>query len=66
MEYQKDWTGSLVVDGYPVYETLIGQNKGIAMTGCWTHARRNFADLYKASKAPRAEMVVSKLPVNSY
>ncbi|MNN34587.1 Transposase IS66 family protein [compost metagenome] len=60
-EYLKDWAGSLVVDGYPAYETLAGQNKGIALTGCWAHARRNFADLYKASKDPRAEMAVRQI-----
>lgn len=54
VEYLKGWAGNLVVDGYAAYETLVGQNKGIAQTGCWTHARRNFADLYKASKDPGA------------
>ena len=61
VEYLKDWTGSLVVDGYPAYETLAGQNKGIALTGCWAHARRNFAELYKASQDPRAEMAVRQI-----
>ncbi|MFI3014225.1 IS66 family transposase [Klebsiella aerogenes] len=60
-EYLKGWSGSLVVDGYPAYETLAGQNKGLALTGCWAHARRNFADLYKASKDPRAEMAVRQI-----
>ena len=60
-EYLKDWTGSLVVDGYPAYETLAGQNKGVALAGCWAHARRNFAELYKASKDPRAEMAVRQI-----
>ncbi|BEM36234.1 hypothetical protein SME06J_49260 (plasmid) [Serratia marcescens] len=60
-EYLKNWTGRLVVDGYPAYETLAGQNKGVVLTGCWAHARRNFADLYKASKDPRAEMAVRQI-----
>lgn len=60
-EYLKDWTGSLVVDGYPAYETLAGQNKEIALAGCWAHARRNFADLYKASKDPRAGIAVRQI-----
>jgi hypothetical protein len=60
-EYLKDWTGNLVVDGYPAYETLAGRNTGLMLTGCWAHARRNFADLYKANKAPRAAMVVRQI-----
>lgn len=60
-EYLKDWAGNLVVDGYPAYETLAGQNKGIVLTGCWAHTRRNFADFYKASKDPRAEMAVRQI-----
>ncbi|ATF95428.1 IS66 family transposase (plasmid) [Cedecea neteri] len=59
--YLKDWAGNLVVDGYPAYETLAGQNRGIALTGCRAHARRNFADLYKASKDPRAAMAVRQI-----
>lgn len=60
-EYLKGWAGNLVVDGYPAYETLAGQNKGIALTSCWVHARRNFASLYKANKDPRAAMAVSQI-----
>lgn len=60
-EYPKGWAGNLVVDGYPAYETLAAKNKGITMTGCWAYTRRNFADLYKASKDPRAEMAVRQI-----
>jgi transposase len=60
-EYLEGWIGSLVVDGYAAYETLAGQNKGIALTGCWAHARRHFADLYKASKEPRAAMAIRQI-----
>ena len=60
-EYLKDWAGNLVVDGYPAYETLTGHNPGVTLTGCCAHARRNFADLYKASKDPRAAMAVRQI-----
>jgi transposase len=59
--YLEGWSGSLVVDRYPVYETLAGQNKGMELAGCWAHARRNFADLWKASKEPRAAMAVRQI-----
>lgn len=42
VEYLKDWAGSLVVDGYPAYETLVGQNKGGGMLGaCPQELRRS-------------------------
>ncbi|ELW4385303.1 IS66 family transposase [Salmonella enterica] len=59
--YLEGWSGRLVVDGYPVYETLACQNKGMELAGCWAHARRNFADLWKASKEPRAAMAVRQI-----
>lgn len=43
------WSGSLVTDGYAAYRSL--ENGGdIINAGCWAHAGRRFADLYKASK----------------
>lgn len=60
-EYLKGWSSHLVVDGYPAYETLASQNKGIELSGCWAYARRNFADLYKASKDPRAAMAIRQI-----
>ncbi|ECI4527881.1 IS66 family transposase [Salmonella enterica subsp. diarizonae] len=60
-EYLKGWSGKLVVDGYPAYETLANQNHGIVLSGCWAHARRRFADLYKTSKDPRAAAVLRQI-----
>nr|WP_081375926.1 IS66 family transposase [Serratia fonticola] len=59
--YLKDWAGSLVVDGYPAYETLANQHNGIILSGCWAHARRNFAELYKAGKDPRAATAIRQI-----
>jgi transposase len=55
------WKGKLVVDGHKAYRTLANKVAGITLTGCWAHARRGFADLYKASKDPRAAMAVRKI-----
>ncbi|MCS4266476.1 transposase [Serratia sp. BIGb0163] len=55
------WRGALVVDGYKAYETLAGNVSGIRLVGCWAHARRGFADLYKANKDPRAAMAVRQI-----
>ncbi|KLP38636.1 IS66 family transposase [Enterobacter ludwigii] len=60
-EYLKGWCGKLVVDGYPAYETLAKQDQGIILSGCWAHARRRFADLYKTSKDPRAAAAIRQI-----
>lgn len=55
------WHGSLVVDGHTAYKTLAEIVPGITLAGCWAHARRGFADLYKANKDPRAAMAVRQI-----
>ncbi|HHA1936398.1 IS66 family transposase [Enterobacter ludwigii] len=55
------WQGSLVVDGHTAYKTLAENVTGITLVGCWAHARRGFADLYKANKDPRAAMAVRQI-----
>ncbi|MCX8980849.1 IS66 family transposase [Citrobacter portucalensis] len=57
----KDWRGSLVVDGHTAYKTLAENVPGLTLAGCWAHARRGFADLYKANQDPRAAMAVRQL-----
>ncbi|EKG3927214.1 IS66 family transposase, partial [Salmonella enterica] len=47
------WSGTLLTDGYAAYRTL--KNGGsIINAGCWAHARRGFAALYKANRDPHA------------
>ncbi|EEI9430729.1 IS66 family transposase [Salmonella enterica subsp. diarizonae] len=55
------WRGTLVVDGYKAYRTLANKVPEITLAGCWAHARRGFADLYKISKDPRAAIAVKKI-----
>lgn len=51
--YLSGWNGSLVSDGYAAYHPL--NNGGVvASVCCWAHARRGFADLFKANQDPRA------------
>ncbi|MDI9470638.1 MAG: IS66 family transposase [Bacillota bacterium] len=38
----KDYKGTLQVDGYRGFDTLVGQAQ---LIGCWAHARRKFTDL---------------------
>lgn len=55
------WKGKLVVDGHKAYRTLANKVVGITLAGCWAHARRGFAELYKANKDPRAAMATRKI-----
>ena len=47
-EFLKGYSGFLVTDGYQVYHTLEKQQKGLKVAGCWVHAKRKFADIFKA------------------
>ncbi len=51
-EFLKGFSGVLVTDGYQVYHTmenqrLRDQEETITVAGCWSHARRRFADVVK-------------------
>ena len=48
-EFLKGFKGKLVCDGYQVYHTLEGrQDTEFEAAGCWTHARRPFAQIVKS------------------
>lgn len=47
-ELLKDFRGTIQVDGYSAYETLATERNGdLRLANCWSHARREFYDLYK-------------------
>ena len=46
--FLKGFKGTLVTDGYQVYHKLSNENPDIIISGCWSHARRNFANIVKA------------------
>jgi len=43
------YAGALMLDGYEGYEPVC-REQGLIRLGCWTHARRKFVDVSKASK----------------
>ncbi|HPU62559.1 MAG TPA: IS66 family transposase [Mobilitalea sp.] len=47
-EFLKDYKGTCVTDGYQVYHTLEKEREDLKIAGCWSHARRRFADVIKA------------------
>lgn len=42
------YKGTLVTDGYQVYHKISNENPDIHVAGCWSHARRRFANVVKA------------------
>lgn len=47
-EFLKDYSGTLVTDGYQVYHSLEKKREGLQVAGCWVHAKRKFAEMVKA------------------
>lgn len=47
-EFLKDFHGTCVTDGYEVYHSIGRDRKNLIIAGCWSHARRRFADVVKA------------------
>jgi hypothetical protein len=41
----KDYRGTIVVDGYQVYESLARDGPDLELANCWAHVRRKFADI---------------------
>ena len=49
-EFLKDYSGILMTDGYQVYHTLEKENPDtLNVAGCWTHCKRRFAEVVKAT-----------------
>lgn len=48
-EFLKDFRGICVTDGYQVYHSIAEEREDLTIAGCWSHARRGFADVVKAA-----------------
>ena len=46
-EFLKDFSGTVVIDGYQVYHTLENERKDLKSAGCWNHARHRFSNIVK-------------------
>ena len=49
-EFLKNFSGTVVTDGYQVYHKLGKERKDLTVGGCWIHARRPFAEFIKSVK----------------
>lgn len=47
-EFLKEFSGTVITDGYQVYHKLAKEREDLKVAGCWVHARRPFADFIKS------------------
>ena len=47
-EFLKDFSGTVVTDGYQVYHKLGKERHDLQIAGCWIHARRPFAEFIRS------------------
>ena len=47
-EFLKDFSGTVVTDGYQVYHKLDDEREDLNVAGCWVHARRPYAEFIKS------------------
>ena len=47
-EFLKDFSGTVVTDGYQVYHKLSKERQDLKIAGCWVHARRPYAEFIKS------------------
>ena len=49
-EFLKEFSGTVITDGYQVYHKLGKEREDLSIGGCWIHARRPYADFIKSFK----------------
>jgi transposase len=59
-EFLKGWCGTLVVDAYPGYDSLLSL-EGRSTSYCVAHARRKFDELFKADASPVAAQAIQRI-----
>ena len=47
-EFLKNFSGTVITDGYQVYHKLGREREDLTIGGCWIHARRPFAEFIKS------------------
>lgn len=60
LEFLKGWSGTLVCDGYGVYEKVMEQDSRIG-AGCFAHARRKFDELVKDNLSPVGTQAIQRI-----
>lgn len=64
-EHLADFCGVLQVDGYSAYASIAKAHRlserAVTLAFCWTHARRKFVDIHKATRSPLALEAVQRI-----
>ena len=47
-KFLKDFSGTVITDGYQVYHLLDNEREDLNIAGCWVHARRPYAEFIKS------------------
>lgn len=47
-DFLKNFSGTVITDGYQVYHKLAAEREDLKVAGCWIHARRPFAEIIKS------------------
>lgn len=47
-EFLKEFSGTVITDGYQVYHKPKNEREDLKVAGCWIHARRPFAEIIKS------------------
>lgn len=58
--FLKDFSGTVLTDGYQVYHKLAAEREDLKVAGCWIHARRPFADIIKSVGLSMAKGTVAQ------
>lgn len=60
LEFLKGWSGTLLSDGYGVYEQVIKQETRVG-AACFAHARRKFDELVKDNLSPVGTQAIQRM-----
>lgn len=58
-EFLKNFSGTVVTDGYQVYHKISNEREDLTVGGCWIHARRPFAEFIKSVGEKNAKDTVA-------
>jgi hypothetical protein len=58
--FLRDYRGVLQVDGYAGYNDVLRRD-GVIEAGCMAHARRNFVEVWEATKSPAAQTAITEI-----
>ena len=47
-EFHKNFSGTIITDGYQVYHQIAGEREDLKVAGCWIHARRKYSEIIKS------------------